>query len=633
MPESAAARWRERLPGLPVLQGLLPGLTRSRAGPDLIAGVTLAALGIPEVMGYAKIAGMPLVTGLYTMLLPMAVFAFLGSSRHLVVAADSATAAILAAGLAGMAAAGSERYVRLAGLAALLAGAMLLLARLVRLGFLANFLSRTVLVGFLTGVGVGVAAGQLPAMLGVKAAGRQTVPLLVHTVRALPGTHGADVAVSAGVIVIVVAARRVSRRIPGALIAVVIAIGVSRAAHLARHGVAVVGPVPRGVPSLGLPAFGLHAATALLSPAASMFVVILAQSTATSRAYAAKYEEPTDEDADLAALGAANAVAAFSGTFVVNGSPTKAEMVDSAGGRSQLAPLAASAVVLAVVLLLTGPLAYLPEAALAAVVFVIGVGLVDISGMRQLRAVRPNEFIVALLATAAVIGLGVEYGIVLAVLASIVDHLRHSYNPVNSVLLRSAAGHWKFAGVTPGARTEAGLVVYRFGTSLYYANAARLLADIAALAGHGGPLRWLVFDCAAIDDIDYTASAVLARAVEYVHQRHLRFVVSAVLPPVRQQLDSYRIRPDAYYDTAGEAFEAFHASEPAGSLPAGTQAVQHLGQRPVVDDGQPVRGPGDRDVQVVAAGRGLGEYSGRVGEHHPVEFQALGLGHGEQRGR
>ena len=320
----------------------------------MLAGITLAALGIPEVLGYAKIGGMPVVTGLYTMLLPMAVFAVLGSSRHLVVAADSATAAILAAALTGLAVAGSQRYVRLAGLAALLAGAMLLLARLARLGFLANFLSRTVLVGFLTGVGIQVAAGQLPDMLGVTAAGQQTPARLLGTVRALPHINRADVPVSIGVILFVLAARRVTRRIPGPLIAVIIAISVSWAADLASRGVAVVGPVPRGLPSLGLPALGWHAAALLLGAAASMFVVILAQSAATSRAYAGKYEEEFSEDTDLVGLGAANAAAAFSGTFVVNGSPTKAQMVDSAGGRSQLAPLTTAAVVLVALLLLTG---------------------------------------------------------------------------------------------------------------------------------------------------------------------------------------------------------------------------------------------------------------------------------------
>ena len=554
------------LRALPVLQGVLP-IDRSRVPTDMLAGLTLAALGVPEVLGYAKIAGMPLVTGLYTMLLPMAVFAVLGSSRHLVVAADSATAAILAAALTGLAVAGSEQYVRLAGLAALLAGLMLLVARLARLGFLANFLSRTVLVGFLAGVGIQVAAGQLPDMLGVTAAGSQTLPKLLNTARAFPHAHLADVAVSIGVIVIVVAARRVTRRIPGPLIAVIIAISVSSAVGLASHGVAVVGPVPRGLPSLGLPALGWHDTAALLGAAASMFVVILAQSAATSRAYAVKYEEEAFSEAtDLVGLGAANAVAAFSGTFVVNGSPTKAQMVDTAGGRSQLSQLTAAAVVVVVLVLFTGPLAYLPDAALASVVFLIAVQLIDVKEMRQIRACRKRESAVALLTTAAVVVLGVEYGIVLAVVASIVDHLRHSYSPLNSVLVKSPAGHWHAEPVVPGARTEEGLVVYRFGTSLYYANAAKLLEDVATLAGHGSPLRWLVIDCAAIGDVDYSASAVLSKVIEHVHQRNVRLVVSSVLGPVRQQLDGYGIcaalGPDAFYDTPGQALEAFHAAGP-----------------------------------------------------------------------
>jgi len=563
MADSAGGRWRSWLRALPVLQGVLP-VQRGGVSRDVLAGITLAALGIPEVLGYAKIAGMPLVTGLYTMLLPMAVFAVLGSSRHLVVAADSATAAILATALAGLAVAGTERYVRLAGLAALLVGGMLLIARLARLAFLANFLSRTVLVGFLTGVGIQVAAGQLPDMLGVAAASKQTLTRLVDVVRELPSTHPADVAISIGVILVVLVARSITVRIPGPLIAVIIAISASWAVDLAARGVAVVGSVPRVLPSLALPAFGWQSASALLGPAASMFVVILAQSAATSRAYAVKYEEPFSEATDLVGLGAANIAAVFSGTFVVNGSPTKAQMVDSAGGRSQLAQLTTAAVVLIVLLLLTGPLAYLPVAALAAVVFLIAIELIDVNGMRRILAIRRGEFTIAVLTTIAVVALGVEYGIVVAVVASIVDHLRHSYSPINSVLVKSPAGHWRPGPLVPGARTEEGLVVYRFGTSLYYANAPKLLDDLTALVS-GGPLRWLVFDCAAIGDIDFTASAILTRVIQRAHRQHVRFVVSTVLGPVRQQLDRYGISamlgPNCYYDTPGEALEAFRAAE------------------------------------------------------------------------
>jgi len=389
------------------MQGVLP-IRRSKIPVEMLAGLTLAALGIPEVLGYAKIAGMPVVTGLYTMLIPMVVFVVLGSSRHLVVAADSATAAILAAALTGLAVAGSEQYVRLAGLAALLAGGLLLLARVARLGFLANFLSRTVLVGFLTGVGIQVAVGQLPGMLGVSAAGQDTLTQLTDIVRALPQVHLSDLVVSVGVVVIVLALRRAAPKIPGPLIAVIVAIGVSWAADLADHGVAVVGPVPGGLPQFSLPALGWDDATTLLGAALSMFVVILAQSAATSRAYAVKYEEQFSQDTDLVGLGAANLAAAFSGTFVVNGSPTKTQMVDSAGGRSQLAHLTTAAVVLIVLLLLTGPLAYLPNAALAAVVFLIAIELIDIRGMRRILACRRHEFAIALLTTAAVVVLGVR---------------------------------------------------------------------------------------------------------------------------------------------------------------------------------------------------------------------------------
>src|SRR3984893_10607219 len=570
MPDSPERRWRGSPRGWPILQGILP-FERSRVPAEMLAGLTLAALGIPAVLAYAKIAGMPLVTGLYTMLLPMAAYAILGSSRHLVVAADSATAVILAAALTGLAVTGSPAYVRLAGLAALLAGAMLVAARLARLSFLANFLSRTVLVGFLTGVGIQVAVGQLPDMLGVTAAGGQTLAKFVSTVRVLPHVHWADVAASIAVIAVVVVARCINRRIPGLLIAMIVAIGVSWAADLASHGVAVVGPVPRGPPRLGLPTLGWHDATALLGAAVAMFVVILAQSAATSRAYAAKYEEPFSEATDLAGLAAANAVAAFSGTFVVNGSPTKTQITDSAGGRRQRSQLTDAALGPIGLVLFTGPLAYLPDAALAAVVFLIAVELVDVKGMRRILALRKHEFAVALLTTAAVLVLGVEYGIVLAIIASMVDHLRHSYNPLNSVLVKSPEGHWQPVPARPGARTEEGLGVYRVGTSLYYANASRLAEDIAALVDHGSPLRWMVIDCAALGDVDYTASAVLAKVAEHVHQHHVHLVLSCVLGPVRQQLDHYGISKalgqDAYFDTPGAALEAFHSTGAPGEGP------------------------------------------------------------------
>src|SRR5438067_1469551 len=417
---------RGRLGRLPVLGGILP-VDRSRLGADALAGVTLAALAIPEVLGYARIAGMPVVTGLYTLLLPVVAFAVLGSSRHLVVGADSATAAILAAGLGATAVAGSSRYVALAGTTALLVGALLLLARLIRLGFVANFLSRTVLVGFLTGVGIQVAAGQLPEMFGVPGGGSTTVAKFVSWGRQLGHAQLLTIGVSVAVVVVVLGLRLLAPRVPGALVAIIAAIAVSAMADLRGRGVAVLGPVPGGLPHFTVSGITVGELTLVLPIALSMFVVILAQSAATSRAYAARYDEQVDENVDLVGLGVANLAAGLTGAFVVNGSPTKTQMVDGAGGRSQVSHLSAAVVVLLVLLLLTGTLQSLPLAALGAVVFLIGINLIDAAGLRRIYRLRRAEFVIALLTMAAVVFIGVEQGIVLAIVASIVDHLRHSY--------------------------------------------------------------------------------------------------------------------------------------------------------------------------------------------------------------
>jgi SulP family sulfate permease len=541
----------------PVLSAVLP-ISRRQLPAELLAGLTLAALGIPEVLGYASIARMPVVTGLYTMLLPMAVFAVLGSSRHLVVAADSATAAILAAGVAGVAAPGSHRYIQLVGLTALMAGVLLLIARLVRLGFLANFLSRTVLIGFLTGVGISVAIGQLPQLLGIHVTATQTLSQLGGVVRHLGDTSMTTLAVAAAVIAIVLLTRRLARQVPGALIAVIAAIVLSRLLHFDRHGIRVLGHVPSGVPSFSAPAFGIHDIGALFGTAGAIFLVILAQSSATSRAYAARYDEQLDDDQDLLGLSGANLLAAFSGTFVVNGSPTKTEMVDGAGGRTQLSQLTTCVVVVVVLLVLTGPLGHLPLAVLAAVVFLIGTDLVDIKGLRRLLAVRAGEFVLAVLTAVAVIGLGVEQGLAAAVIASIVVHLRHSYNPTTTVLVREPLGHWHNAAVTPDQRTAGGLVVYRFPANVYYANSHRLAEDLRGFGSSSKPLDWLCLDCAGIADIDYTASETLRRLLP----KYCRFVVSTVSPELGLQLKRYKLLADPdndVYPTPGAVLEAYEA--------------------------------------------------------------------------
>jgi sulfate permease, SulP family len=536
-------------------------VSRARLLPETLAGATLAALAVPEVLGYARIAGMPVVTGLYTMIAPMVVFAVLCSSRHLVVAADSATAALLAAGLAGLAAAGSQRWVALAGTVALVVAGALVLARVVGLGFLTNFLSRTVLVGFLTGVGIAVAIGQVGDLLGVESGGGGTPERLLRVLSELPNAHVPTVLVGGAVVAVVLVGRAIDRRVPFALFAIVAAIVANDVLGLSGLGVAVLGTVPAGLPGIALPALAPGDVVTVLPVAASMVVVILAQSAATSRAYAARFDEQVDTDADLLALGGANLAAAATGTFVVNGSPTKTQMVVGAGGRSQIAQLVSVAAVIVVCLFAVGLLDGLPLAALAAVVFLIGVDLVDVAGMRRILAVRRAEFVVAVLTALAVVVLGVEDGILVAVVVSIIDHLRHSYAPRSAVLVKSPAGHWRSLPVAPGARTVDGLLVYRFGSGLYFANASRLVSDLVMIVGEGSALRWLCLDAAAIGDIDYTAAAVLTQILTREQKAGVRVVLSNVGGAVRAELDRYGITAlvgaDGIFDTSGEVLAAY----------------------------------------------------------------------------
>jgi len=404
-------------------------LNRSAAVRDSIAGVTLASMNIPQVLGYTRIAGTPVVTGLYTVLLPLVAFAAFGSSRHLVVAADSATAAIFSSSLSQMAPPGSEKYMALVGVVALLTAGFLLVARVVQLGFLADFLSRTVLVGFLTGVGIQVAVAMLGDMLGVAVQSHRTLSQAWEILLALTRLSIPTLLLSALVAASILLGHRFAPAVPVALIAVVGTIAASAMFGFAEHGIALIGPVPGGLPAIGLPAVTWDETLALLPVAGSCFVVIIAQSAATSRVFPLRYRERVDENADILGLSVANAAAAVSGAFVVNGSPTQTAMAERSGARSQLAQLVFAGIVLLVLLALTGPLAYLPRSVLAAIVFTIALGMIDATGLRDIRRESPGEFYLATITAAVVVAVGVEQGILLAMALSLFRHVRHSYRP------------------------------------------------------------------------------------------------------------------------------------------------------------------------------------------------------------
>jgi SulP family sulfate permease len=557
------------------LFGSIRPYQRSWLSRDIVAGITLAALAIPEVMGYTKIAGTPVITGLYTILIPIVAFAIFGSSRHLVVGGDSATAAIMFAGIASLGIAGLQPYtsqwLALASLSALIAAGFLFLARLARLGFLANFISRTVLVGFLTGVGIQVALGQVGGMLGVSAPSVSTqrtsgtLIKLWDTLKEIGQTSGATLAVSVSVLAILVVFGRWIKVIPGGLVAVVGMIAVSWIFDLSAHGVSTLGPVPSGLPHLGFPrGVTWNEAGGLLATSASMFLVILAQSAATSRAYAVKYKERFVENDDLLGLSAADLAAGFSSTFVVNGSPTKTEMVDEANSHTQVAQLTTAAVVAIVLLFLTKPLQYLPNAVLSAVVFLIGLKLVDLLHMGDIWRLRKDEFWVAAVTAAVVVCIGVEQGIVLAIVLSLILHVKRHYAPSDAVVGWDSSGRFMLQPATPGTVSEPGLVIYRFGVGLFYANAERLSEEILGLVDVPDPPRWLVLDADAIDDVDYTGGKTLTELAGELKARGVVFAVADANPRLRSELDRFGVTDvigaERYFDSLHAARDAFHSA-------------------------------------------------------------------------
>lgn len=561
-PASAARR-----PSGPLLfRGLLP-LSAGRAGRDALAGLTLAAMNVPQALGYAKIAGMPVVTGLYTLLLPLVAFATFGSSRYLVVAADSATAAILAGGLAVMAPQASPRYAALAGLVALLTAAYLLVARFFRLGFLADFLSQTVLVGFLTGVGIQVGIAVLGEMLGLSIDAHRTLDQLAQVVRGLPHAHLPTVELAAAAVAVVLVCRALAPRVPGALVTVVGALAASAALDFSAQGIAVLGPLPAGLPQLGLPVLDWRDVVTLVPVAGSCFLMIVAQSAATARVYAARHRETLDENDELVGLAAANAAAAFSGTFVVNGSPTQTAMVEASGGRSQIAHLATATVAAGVLLLLTGVLQYLPSCVLGAIVFTIAVGLIDLRGLRDIRRESPGEFRLAVVTALVVVGAGVGMGILLAMALSLLRHVRHSYLAHTSVLVEERDGAWRPTPAVPGAQSAPGLVVLRFGADLFYANAGRFADTVRALlAGAPAPVRWLLIDAGAITSIDYTAARVLAALLDDLERPGVGLLFVHAPASLEADLARHRLRDriggDHIIEKLHDALARIRASSP-----------------------------------------------------------------------
>jgi len=561
-----------------LLPGWLRGYRREWVSRDVVAGVTLAAVAIPECMGYTSIAQTPIATGLYTVIFPTIVFALLGSSKLLVVGADSATAAILAAGLAGLTVPGltpaSSEWVAFTSLVALVCGGMLLLARLLRLGFLGDFLSASVLIGFLTGVGIQVIGGQIPDMLGVPKGGGRWLEQQWDWITELPDASVLTIGFALGTLVISLGFKRFSPRIPGAIVAVVLSIIVSAATDAKAHGVAVVGSVEPGLPPIGLPpGISWDDVPRVLGIAFACFVLIIAQSAATSRSFAMRHGDRVDVNRDIVGLAGANVAAGLSGTFVVNGSPTKTQILDGQKGRTQLANLTMSAAVLIVVLVATAVLDDMPKAVLAAIVFLIGIDLIDLLGLRLLARRRWSEFLIAAITCVVVFTVGVEQAIILAVILSVLDLVRRQYSPRDFIIRPDGRGGVVYEKAVTGRESLPGLIIYRYDAQLFYANANRFVDDAEAIIEAApDPVRWFVLDAGSIDDVDYSAGISLGRLLDYLTSRNVTFGLARLDESLSTTLRMYglldRIPADHRFSTLEEALAAFRADAGPRTIPA-----------------------------------------------------------------
>jgi SulP family sulfate permease len=562
-------------PRKPVLHRLVPvseQLPSYRGGVlrrDLLAGITVAALALPAAMAYAELAGLSPVVGLYALLLPTVAYALLGSSRQLIVGPEGSIAALTATALIPIAADDPERYASLAALLALVVGGVFLLARIVRLGWVADYLSRAVLIGYIHGVAVVLVCGQLGKLLGLDIDAGDPLPQLVEVAREFTSVSGSTVAVAVASLVPLLLLRWRFPKLPGPLLVVVLAIAASWALMLASEGVAVVGEIPPGLPGLKIPDLRLGDTLALLPAAVGIFFVSFADEILTARSFAGKHGQHVRADTELAAMGAASLAAGITQGFPIGASGSRTAVNDQMGGRTQLSGLLGAAAIALVLLFLTEPMQYLPKATLGAVIVGAAIGLVDPSAWRGLARTSRAEVAIAAVAMAGVVAVGVLKALLVAVALSIVDVARRSATPHDAVLgWVERLGRYADVRFHRSARVTPGVLVYRLDDRLFFANASYVKARVReAVHGAPTPVRWFVFDAEALTHVDATGVGALTALIGSLRDEEITFVFARLKGPIRQSLREAGILdlvPEAnLYPTVRAAVAAASAS-PAG---------------------------------------------------------------------
>lgn len=555
-------------PKKPLLTRVLPLLTtlrsysRRRLRTDVLAGLTVAALALPSGMAYAQIAGVPISMGLYGSVLPVVAFALVSSSPRVVIGAEGTTSILVAAALVGTAVGGEERAGQAAMLALLVAG-VYLITYLLKMGWLADYLSLPVLVGYIHGVAILLIVGQVPKLLGIEVDAEHALGEVVQTITSLGTANPATVVVGVSALVLLVVGKRLMPTFPGALVVVVAGIALSWWLSLEDGGVATIGPVPAGLPSFSFPPIEPDLLSSLLPAAVGIYLVTFSDSILTARSFAERHGERVDADQEMLALSAGNLAAGVTAALPINSSGSRTAVNDAMGSTSQVSGLAAAAGVALVLLVLTEPMQYLPSAILAAVIIQASFGLFSRRQWQEVRRISRFEPVIAVVALLGVLALGVLQAIVLAVALSIIDAIRRSARPHDAVLGYDPDQE-RYVDVrdVPYTLVTPGVVIYRLDDRLFFANASWMKQRLGqAIAGAPYLVRWVVFNAEAVTHIDSTGAATLEDIVEELREQDITFTIARLKSSARRRLVESGLAdllgPQNIYPTVHASVEAY----------------------------------------------------------------------------
>jgi len=545
---------------------LLPGLNRRNLGTEVLAGITLLAIALPLNIGYAQIAGLPPSAGLYALVLPSVVFAVLASSRHLVAAPDAAAAALVGSALAGLVPAGSQDYGSMAAAQAIVGGLLFVLCSVFRLGFLADFLSKPILIGFVGGLAADILLSQIAKMMGITVpSGAEFFERLVALVTRINTVHWWSLGLGVAAIAVLVPARRRWPTVPWALLVLVAATLTSTILHLPDHGVAVLGSVPSGPPVLAFPRLDWHLWVAVILPAIAITTVTVGEGLLLARSYADKYGYTTSPNRDLLAFGAANVASGMSSGFTIGSSTSRAAAMDQSGSRTQLPLLVMAAGALLLLLFGADVLAGIPAPAIGAIVGVSVVKLIGFREFRHLWKLSRFEFLVAATCFTGVLLIGPLAGLVLAFILSLINLLRKAARPAVDVLEGSDDPHVSLTVSDEGdGETVPGVVAMRFAAPIFFGNAQTLSAAIRSAVGRAPhPVSTFILDMEAVTDVDITGAETLAKDLQWLQAKGITFAYSRVRPKLLANLERmHLLQGHNVFDTNRAAVAALRPPAP-----------------------------------------------------------------------